>query len=145
MPNRPSSPFAPAASSPSVPTAAAFAATPSAATPSPGSPVPLADVGDDSFVADVLESPVPVLVDFGAAWCPPCRVLRPVLERIAGERDDLRIVHLDTDAHPRTAAQHQILSAPTLILFRDGAPILRLVGNRPYGRLVSELEGVLAA
>lgn len=104
---------------------------------------PLSEVTDDSFVAEVLESPLPVLVDFGAAWCPPCRLLRPVLERIAAEREDLRIVHLDTDREQRTAAQHQILSAPTLILFRDGAPVLRLVGHRPYRRLIAELDQVL--
>lgn len=156
MPDHRSSPFttvvsvpprsAPLAASSSEASVASHRPVPSGATvASHEQPAPLAEVGDDSFVATVLESGVPVLVDFGAAWCPPCRVLRPVLERIAGERDDLRIVHLDTDAHPRTAAQHQILSAPTLILFRDGAPIMRLVGNRPYGRLVSELDGVLAA
>lgn len=112
-------------------------------TSTPTEPEPLPEVTDDSFVADVLESSSPVLVDFGAAWCPPCRRLRPVLERIAAERDDLRIVHLDTDREQRTAAQHQILSAPTLILFRGGAPVLRLAGYRPYGRLIAELDQML--
>lgn len=112
-----------------------------ASTSAPTGPLP--EVTDDSFVAEVLESALPVLVDFGAAWCPPCRRLRPALERVAAERQDLRIVHLDTDREQRTAAQHQILSAPTLILFRDGAPVLRLVGHRPHGRLIAELDQVL--
>lgn len=98
-------------------------------------------VTDDGFVADVLESEQPVLVDFWAAWCPPCRTMRPLLERLDDERDDLRVVTMDLDENQRTAARYGIMSAPTMMLFRDGAPVRTLVGARPYSRLVSEIDG----
>ena len=100
-------------------------------------------VTDDAFAAEVLESERPVLVDFTAAWCPPCRVMKPVLAELAEERDDVRIVQLDVDADQRTAAEYGVLSMPTFILFRDGAPVLRLVGARPKRRLGEELAAVL--
>ncbi len=98
---------------------------------------------DDRFVADVLESEQPVLVDFWAAWCPPCRAMRPVLAALAAERDDLRIVSLDCDAQQETAMRYGILSMPTFLLFRGGEPVMRVVGSRPKARLVRELEAVL--
>ncbi|WP_320669898.1 thioredoxin family protein [Patulibacter defluvii] len=101
---------------------------------------PLPAVTDDRFAADVLEADQPVLVEFWAAWCPPCRRLRPLLERLDDERDDLRVMTLDIDEHQRTAAAYGILSAPTMILFRDGAPVRTLVGFRPYARLLADLE-----
>ena len=103
----------------------------------------ISTVTDDAFAAEVLESERPVLVDFTAAWCPPCRVMKPVLAELAAERDDLRVVQLDVDAEQRTAAEYGVLSMPTFILFRDGAPVLRLVGARPKRRLGEELAAVL--
>ena len=100
-------------------------------------------VTDDGFAADVLESERPVLVDFTAAWCPPCRVMKPVLSELAAERDDLRIVQLDVDEHQRTAAEYGVLSMPTFILFRDGREVQRLIGARPRRRLEAELAEVL--
>ena len=100
-------------------------------------------VTDDRFTAEVLESEQPVLVDFTAAWCPPCRVMKPVLEALAGERDDVRIVALDVDDNQRTAAQYGVLSMPTFILFKGGRPVQRLVGARPKKRLSAELSEVL--
>jgi len=82
----------------------------------------LTDVTDNNFQAEVLESEKPVLVDFWAAWCGPCRVVAPVLEEIASERDDLRIVKLDVDANQQTAANYEVLSIPTMILFKNGQP-----------------------
>ncbi|HEU4655884.1 MAG TPA: thioredoxin [Capillimicrobium sp.] len=103
----------------------------------------LPDVTDDRFTADVLESDRPVLVDFTAAWCPPCRVMKPVLEELAAERDDVRVVTLDVDANPQTAARYHVLSMPTFVLFRGGAEVQRLVGARPKRRLAKELDEVL--
>jgi thioredoxin 1 len=103
----------------------------------------LSSVTDDRFTAEVLESERPVLVDFWATWCPPCRLLNPVLEELATERDDIRFVKLDIDIEQDTAARYGVLAAPTLMLFRDGAPVLTLVGARPKRRLVSELAAAL--
>ncbi|MGE4427040.1 MAG: thioredoxin family protein [Solirubrobacteraceae bacterium] len=116
----------------------------SPAHPAPGAPADhrLPAVTETSWTADVLEAPTPVLVEFWAAWCPPCRTLRPVLERIDAERDDLRVVTLDLDAHPAIAARHGVLSAPTMMVFRDGAVVRTLVGARPYARLMRELTDV---
>jgi thioredoxin 1 len=100
-------------------------------------------VTDDAFAAEVLESERPVLVDFTAAWCPPCRVMKPVLAELAAERDDLRVVQLDVDAEQRIAAEYGVLSMPTFILFRDGREVQRLVGARPRRRLEAELAEVL--
>ena len=100
-------------------------------------------VTDDNFQAEVLEAGQPVLVDFTAAWCPPCRVMKPVLADLAEERPDLRVVHLDVDEHQQTAASYGVLSMPTFILFRDGREVQRLVGARPRRRLEAELAQVL--
>ena len=105
----------------------------------------LAEVTDANFQAEVIESDQPVLVDFWAAWCGPCRVVAPILEEIAAERDDLRIVKLDVDANQQTAAQYQVLSIPTLILFKNGEPAHKIIGAMPKSRLVQELEPNLVA
>ena len=98
---------------------------------------------DNSFRSDVLEADKPVLVDFTAAWCPPCRVMNPILEELAAERDDLRVVKLDIDDNRMTAMRYDVLAAPTFILFRNGQPVLRLLGARPKKRLSEELSAVL--
>jgi thioredoxin 1 len=100
-------------------------------------------ISDDAFTAEVLESDKPVLVDFTAAWCPPCRVMNPILAELANERDDLRVVSLDVDDNQETAARYGVLSMPTFMVFRAGEPVLRLVGSRPRKRLEAELAAVL--
>jgi thioredoxin 1 len=98
---------------------------------------------DATFTAEVLESDTPVLVDFWAAWCPPCRAMHPILEQLATERDDLRVVSVDVDANQLTAARYAVLSMPTFMVFRGGEPILKLIGSRPRRRLEAELAEVL--
>jgi thioredoxin 1 len=102
-------------------------------------------VSDSNFQAEVLESPDPVLVDFWAPWCGPCRVVAPVLEEIASERDDLRVVKLNVDDNQQTAARYQVMSIPTLILFKNGQPAETIIGAMPKPRLVQQLEPALAA
>ena len=105
----------------------------------------LQDVSDANFQAEVIESETPVLVDFWAPWCGPCRVVAPVLEEIAGERPDLRIVKLNVDDNQQTAAQFDFLSIPTMILFKNGQVAKKVIGAYPKKRLESELESELVA
>ena len=102
-------------------------------------------VTDADFEAEVLKSDKPVLVDFWAAWCGPCRVVAPVLEEIAAERDDLRIVKLNVDENQQTAAAFEVLSIPTMILFKNGQVAKKVIGAYPKKRLESELESSLSA
>ena len=102
-------------------------------------------VTDGDFQAEVLENEHPVLVDFWAPWCGPCRVVAPVLEEIAEERsENLRIVKLNIDENQQTAMNYQILAIPTMVLFRNGQEAKRIQGAMPKKRLEAELEPALA-
>jgi thioredoxin 1 len=100
-------------------------------------------VTTDTFTAEVLEADKPVLVDFWATWCPPCRTMSPILEAIAGDRDDLKIVSVDVDTQQELAVEYGVLGMPTFMLFNQGTPIASLVGSRPRKRLESEVDEAL--
>ena len=104
----------------------------------------LHDVTDATFKSEVLEAEGPVLVDFWAPWCGPCRVVHPVLEEMDTEREDLTILSLNVDENQQTAAQYEVLSIPTLILFKDGSEAKKVIGAYPKKKLEQELEPVLA-
>jgi thioredoxin 1 len=101
-------------------------------------------VTDQSFKDDVLDSEKLVLVGFWATWCGPCRMVAPVLEEIAGEHaDTLTVAKLDVDANPATAREYQVLSIPTLILFKGGEPVKQIVGAKPKAALLADLGDYL--
>ena len=98
------------------------------------------EVTDDTFEAEVLQATGPILVDFWAAWCGPCRMVAPVVQEIADEYDGrLKVAKMDVDFNPETPGQLGIRGIPTLILFKDGAEVQRLVGFRPKEAMVEEL------
>jgi thioredoxin 1 len=100
-------------------------------------------ITDDNFVAEVLESDRPVVVDFDAPWCGPCRVMTPILEELASERDDIRFVKLDVDSNQTTVARYGVMSMPTFMVFDGGEPVLTLIGSRPKRKLAEELSAVV--
>jgi thioredoxin 1 len=105
----------------------------------------ITEVTDSNFQVEVIESDVPVLVDFWAPWCGPCRMVAPVLEEIAGERGEaLKIVKLNVDDNQQTAMSFEVLSIPTLILFKNGAVAKKVIGAYPKRKLEAELEPALA-
>jgi thioredoxin 1 len=102
------------------------------------------EVDDRTFEQEVLLSDTPVLVDFWAAWCPPCHQIAPVLEQIANERAGrLRIVKMDYDANPMTPSNYRVMGLPTLILFAGGRPVASMVGARPKSALLRDIDATL--
>ena len=103
-------------------------------------------VTQETFEAEVLRATMPVLVDFWAAWCAPCRMVAPVVDAIAGERaEQLKVAKVDVDKSPQIATRFGIMSIPTLILFKDGQPVEQMVGYVPKDRLMERVEPYLQA
>ncbi|MFI7298476.1 thioredoxin family protein [Streptomyces sp. NPDC050121] len=104
----------------------------------------VAEVTDGDFGWEVLGSELPVLVEFTADWCPPCRQMGPVLSAIAADEGErLKVVQLNVDLNPETTNAYKVLSMPTFMVFRDGEPVKAMVGARPKRRLLEELSEVL--
>lgn len=104
----------------------------------------LTSVTDATFADEVLGSAKPVLVEYWATWCGPCRMLAPVLAEIAGEQSErLRVVKVDTDANPAIARDQQVMGVPTMILYRDGEAVASLVGARTKNAVLAAFEQYL--
>ncbi len=94
----------------------------------------------ENFEKEVLKSDKPVLVDFNATWCPPCQALHPILEEMAEESDDYKIVAIDIDDNEGLAEQYEVSGIPCLVVFKDGEEVNRKVGLQPKKRLIKMLE-----
>jgi thioredoxin 1 len=103
------------------------------------------EVTDASFEDDVLKSDIPVLVDFWAVWCAPCRIIAPIVEELAEEKEgSLKVAKVDVDHNPETAMKFGIRSIPTLLIFKDGQVVDQMIGAVAKANIESKLEKVLA-
>jgi thioredoxin 1 len=101
-------------------------------------------ISEDNFKTDVLEAAVPVLVDFTAVWCGPCKMLEPVVKQLAEQwNGKVKVMKLDVDDHPQLAMEYQVMGVPTLVLFKHGQPVERVTGYQPKDRLEKKFSSHL--
>ncbi|MFH1942784.1 MAG: thioredoxin [bacterium] len=102
-------------------------------------------INDANFQKEVLESDVPVLVDFWAPWCSPCRMMGPVVEELASDYDGkVKVGKLNTDENPKMAGEYGVISIPTIIIFKDGKPNDQIIGVVPKGTIAKKLDSLLS-
>ena len=104
----------------------------------------LLEITDDNFEAEVLKSDIPVLVDIWAPWCGPCRIVGPIIEELAGEyAGKMKVGKLNVDDNSETAMKYQVQSIPTILIFKDGQEIQRIIGARPKPAFKKEIDAVI--
>ena len=105
----------------------------------------LINVSEDTFQAEVLDSSDPVLVDFSAVWCGPCKMLDPIVKQLAGEWDGkVKVVKIDADANPDIVMKYSVMGIPTLLFFKDGRVVDQMIGTAPKRVLANKLEALAA-
>jgi thioredoxin 1 len=105
----------------------------------------VAEVTDQSFQSEVLDSDTPTIIDFWAEWCAPCRQIAPIISELAAEYGDrVKIVKMDIDAHPNTPGQYGVRAIPTILAFKNGQVVQQLQGARPKADFKAMVEGLLA-
>jgi thioredoxin 1 len=102
-------------------------------------------VTDDQFASEVLEADRPVLIDFWAEWCGPCKMVSPIVDEIADEHGEIKVMKLNVDENPFTARQYGVMSIPTLMVFKGGEPAKRIVGAKPKQALLTDLKDFVDA